>query len=176
MIDQPIDLAGGPASRQRPPPAPDGPPGEVGRHRAPRAGGGRRLWLAGLVVVGALAFLLVKGLGSSLVYFKTADQAVASRSQLGTSVFQIEGVVVPGSVQPTASGVDFVIASRGVRVPVTNQGSPPQLFQPDVPVVLDGHFDGQGNHYLSDQIMVKHSADYVAKHPGRVTAPDGSAR
>ncbi len=36
----------------------------------------RRYWLAGLAVLAAITFLLVKGLGSSLVYFKTADEAV----------------------------------------------------------------------------------------------------
>ena len=59
-------------------------------------------------------------------------------------------------------------------MPVTHQGSPPQLFQPNIPVVLEGHFSGQ--QFLSDQIMVKHSAVYIGQHPGRVTAPDGSAR
>lgn len=181
-MDQSVDTVSQPGASGPPPPAPVPPP--VASHPAghehlkgvPRSGSRRRLWLAGLVFVGALAFVLVNGLGSSLVYFKTADQAVAARGQLGSTVFQIEGTVVPGSVQATSSGVDFVIANHGVKVPVTNQGSPPQLFQPNVPVVLVGHFEGPGNHYLSDQIMVKHSANYVAKHPGRVTAPDGSRR
>ncbi len=84
--------------------------------------------------------------------------------------------MVPGSLRQSAKVVSFTIQSKGVRVPVVNQGSPPQLFQADVPVVLDGHFQGNGNQFLSDQIMVKHSATYIAQHPGRVTAPDGSSR
>lgn len=186
MIDQSVDLTTEPTTAEPTTAEPTGTglaaAAAPGDRRLPswqggaRGGGRRRLWLAGLVIVGALAFLVLKGLGSSLVYFKTADQAVAARGQLGTSAFQIEGVVVPGSVHPTTVGVDFVIANGGVTVPVTNQGSPPQLFQPNVPVVLVGHFEGPGNHYLSDQIMVKHSANYVARHPGRVTAPDGSLR
>ncbi len=140
----------------------------------PRTHSSRRLWLAGIVVLGAIAFLVFRGLGNSLIYFKTADEAVASRAQLGSSDFRIEGVVVPGSVRPVGTDVAFAIASKGVQVPVVNQGSPPQLFQPNIPVVLDGHFAGQ--QFLSDQIMVKHSSVYIAQHPGRVTAPDGSTR
>jgi cytochrome c-type biogenesis protein CcmE len=147
----------------------------VGLTRArPRTHSSRRLWLAGIVVLGAVAFLVVRGLGNSIVYFKTADEAVASRAQLGSRDFRIEGVVVPGSVRPSGTDVDFAIASKGVQVPVINQGSPPQLFQPNIPVVLEGHFAGQ--RFMSDQIMVKHSAVYVAQHPSRVTAPDGSTR
>lgn len=140
----------------------------------PRSQHPRRLWVAGAVVLAAIGFLLAKGLGSSLQYFKTADEAVADRAQLASQTFNIEGVVVPGTVHQTPSGVDFTISSKGVTVPVVNHGSPPQLFQPNIPVVLVGHFQGQT--YVSDQIMVKHSATYVAAHPGRVTAPDGTRR
>jgi cytochrome c-type biogenesis protein CcmE len=140
----------------------------------PRSHSSRRLWLAGIVVLGAIGFLVFRGLGNSVVYFKTADEAVASRAQLGSRDFRIEGVVVPGSVRPTGNDVAFTIASKGVQVPVVNQGTAPQMFQPNVPVVLEGHFAGQ--QFLSDQIMVKHSAVYIGQHPGRVTAPDGSTR
>ncbi len=30
--------------------------------------------------------------------------------------------------------------------------------------------------FVSDQILVKHSSNYIAAHPGRVTAPNGSKR
>jgi cytochrome c-type biogenesis protein CcmE len=153
--------------------------GPSGRGDAPaqRAGGGRRrYWVVALVVAGAVGFLLAKGLGSSIVYFKTADEAVADRAQLGGQTFRIEGVVVPGTVHQSTGQVVFDIRSKAVTVPVVNDGSPPQLFQPNIPVVLEGHFQGAGDRFLSDQIMVKHSAVYVAQHPDRVKAPDGSSR
>ena len=75
----------------------------------------------------------------------------------------------------TPTGVDFVVTSGSASVEVHNSGSPPQLFQPDVPVIAVGHFSGPTT-FVSDQILVKHSADYIAAHPGRVTAPNGSKR
>ena len=57
---------------------------------------------------------------------------------------------------------------------VENRGSPPQLFQPDIPVVVVGHFASGGSYvFVSNQIMVKHSASYVAAHPDRVRGKDG---
>jgi cytochrome c-type biogenesis protein CcmE len=149
------------------PPLPARPGGAGGPHRL-------RYVVVGAVLVGALAFLLAKGLGGSLDYFETVDQAVAHQAQLGGRTFRLEGLVVPGSIVTTASGVDFVAAGSRYRVPVHDTGSPPQLFQPDVPVVVVGHF--AGGVFLSDQILVDHSAQYIEQHPGRVRAPNGTTR
>jgi cytochrome c-type biogenesis protein CcmE len=141
-------------------------------------GGSPRRWRARYVVValvfaGAVAFLVSK-VGGSLDYFDTVDQAVAHRAVLGGQTLRLEGLVVPGTVHRTAHGVDFVAAGARHRVEVENTGSPPQLFQPDIPVVVVGHFSGDV--FVSDQIIVDHSANYIEQHPNRVRAPDGSVR
>ena len=64
----------------------------------------------------AFAFLLVKGLGSSLDYFETVDQALAHKATLGSQTFRLEGVVVPGSVHRIHGGVSFAHIVDG-RVP-----------------------------------------------------------
>lgn len=133
----------------------------------------RRLWVAGAVTVAALGFLLLRGLGDATVYFKTADEAVAQRARLGHHRFRIEGVVAPGTVHPVGEDVAFTI--RGIRaaVAVVHRGDPPELFQPDIPVVLEGRFEG--DHYASDRIMVKHTAEYRARNPDRVDDYVGKA-
>ncbi|MDQ4096362.1 MAG: cytochrome c maturation protein CcmE, partial [Actinomycetota bacterium] len=86
----------------------------------------RRLWIAGAVVVAALAFLLIQGLGNATLYFRTADEAIAQRESLGTRRFRIQGDVVPGSVRPSGDAGDnavaFTLTSRGATVPVLHQG------------------------------------------------------
>jgi cytochrome c-type biogenesis protein CcmE len=143
---------------------------------APRVRGGstRRLWVAGVVIVAALGFLLFKGLTSAITFFKTANEAVADRAQLGNSVFQLEGTVVRGTVHRAGGDVyRFVVESSKVKVQVENSGDPPQLFRPGLPVVVVGHFVGSSDLFASDQIMVKHSQSYIAEHPNRVKAADG---
>jgi len=131
-----------------------------------------RLYVAGVILVGAFAFLLIEGLTNSLNYFETVNQAVSQRAMLGTSTFRLEGDVVPGSIHPTTTGVNFSVESNGVRLAVIETGQPPQLFQNDIPVVLVGHFAGSG--FSSDQIIVDHSSQYIAEYPKRVKAPNGS--
>lgn len=140
----------------------------------------RRLAVVGLVLLGAIGFLIFKGLTSAIVFFKTANEAVAQRASLGDSTFQMEGMVLPGTVHTertrAATTVAFVVESDGVKVHVTNTGSPPQLFQPGVPVVVVGHFVGASDLFASDQILVKHSNQYIAAHPNRVKALNGTTR
>jgi cytochrome c-type biogenesis protein CcmE len=130
--------------------------------------------VVGLVLVGALGFLVAKGLGTALNFYLPADQAVAQRASLGTRTFNLEGLVRPGSIRPTPDGVDFVVTSGATQVAVENSGTPPDLFQADIPVIAVGHFNGPT--FVSDQILVKHSSTYIAAHPDRVTAPNGTKR
>jgi cytochrome c-type biogenesis protein CcmE len=134
-----------------------------------------RLALVGVILLLAVGFLLIKGLGSSLDYFKTVKQAKASETQLGATVFRLEGIVEPGTISQTTLGARFTLTQGTSSIQVVNQGSPPQLFKATMPVIVVGHFAANGSGvFESNQIMVKHSASYIAQHPGRVTAGDGS--
>jgi cytochrome c-type biogenesis protein CcmE len=129
----------------------------------------RRLYVAGAILIAAVAWLLWQGLGNATVFFKTADEAVAQRAHLGTRRFRIEGAVVAGSVHRTGNEVSFTIQNNGVSVPVVNQGNAPELFQDGIPVVLEGHFSGVAPApFVSDRILVKHTESYRAQHPDRV--------
>lgn len=134
---------------------------------APRVRRTSRWRVAGAlaVVLGALGFLLVK-LGDAANYFYTADQAVARRAEIGDRRFRIEGTVVSGSVRDAGRATTFVIESEGVQVRVRHSGGQPSMFREDIPVVLEGRFDGDV--FASDRIMVKHSETYRAKHADRV--------
>jgi cytochrome c-type biogenesis protein CcmE len=130
-------------------------------------GNRRRQVIAFGVIAIALGVLLWKGLGNATVYFKTADEAIAQRAKLGTHLIRVEGTVQP-DVRSVAQDVNFTIANNGVSIPVVYHSAPPELFKPGIPVVLQGRF--QGDHFDSNLIMVKHTADYIAKHPERVTS------
>jgi cytochrome c-type biogenesis protein CcmE len=128
-----------------------------------------RLKVAGLVIIAALGFLVYKGLTTAIVFFKTANEALSDRSQLGNSTFQLEGTVVKGTVHRIDSDeIGFDIRQGGATIYVANTGNPPQMFKPGLPVVVVGHFVGSTDQFASDQVMVKHSQQYIAEHPNRV--------
>lgn len=150
------------------PPRPDG-------RRTPR----KRLrhGVVAAVIVGSIGFIVFKGISSALVYYRTVNQAVAERSELGTRAFRIEGTVVPGTIHRSGDAVDFEIASHGVTVPVVATTIPPQLFRAGRRVVLDGHFASSTgpDTFLADQILVKHSSNYApAKSVSASASADGA--
>ena len=128
---------------------------------------GARLWIVGAVVVVAIGFLVFQGLGSATTYFYRVDEALAKQDSLGERRIRLEGLV---QAEPTSGpdGTEFVVEGEsGKTVEVVHQGDPPELFQPGIPVVLEGHFDGAG-HFSSDRIMVRHSEEYEAENPDRL--------
>lgn len=126
---------------------------------------GRGALILGVAVLVA-GGLLWKGLTNATVYFKTVDEAVAQRSNLGDRRFRLEGIVLAGSVHERAGGVDFTVTENNTDINVHHVGDPPELFRANVPVVLEGHF--QGRTYESDRILVKHTAEYRKDNPDRV--------
>jgi len=134
---------------------------------------GRRGLVASLVlvaVVGALAFVAIKALGEASLFFLNADEAVAQREDLGTDRFRLQGTVVDGTVDETDDGVAFEVEFNDVTVDVVHAGDPPELFQPDIPVVLEGNWEGEV--FASDRILVKHSSEYEAENEGRLREAD----
>lgn len=151
--DSPLDLT------------PRTPPPLTRRSRPTRARTVRTVALVALVL-GALAFVLVRGLGDATLFFYNVDEAVAQKPKLEERRFRLQGNVVDGTVSRTAAGADFELTYNGVTATVHHQGDLPQLFEPGIPVVLEGAW--QGDRFESDRMLVKHSEVYVAEHPDRV--------
>lgn len=140
------------------------------RTSAPR---GRRGLIASVVlvaIVGALAFVAVKALGEASLFFLNADEAVEQRGDLGTDRFRLHGTVVDGTVDETDDGVAFAVEFNDVDVAVVHEGDPPELFQPDIPVVLEGNWEGEV--FASDRILVKHTSEYEAENEERLDEAD----
>jgi cytochrome c-type biogenesis protein CcmE len=131
-----------------------------------RGGGRRRGRWVPLVVLGvvlvALGVVVFKGLSDATLYFRNADEAVAQRESLGTDRFRLQGTVT-GDPTETDGVVSFAVAFNGASVDVRHVGSPPELFRPGIPVVLEGHWDESGDVFDSDRIMIRHDASYESE-------------
>ena len=138
----------------------------------------RRSILVLVVLAVTIAALLSQGLLHSLDYFKTVDEVFANRGAVGTSMIRLEGVVKPHTITRTSAGASFLLTGSGDHeVSVVAHGTPPQLFQANVPVVVVGHFvTANSDVFDGTQILVKHTASYIAQHPTRVKAPNGTTR
>ena len=148
-----------------------------------RARGRRRLVPALLLalVVAALAFVLLRTLGDAALFFYNADEAVVRRGELTDQRFRVQGTPFgnPVSVDIERDGrqqvaVVFPISFEGEVIDDVHIGSPAELFQPGVPVVLEGSWAlglpsgvdsieagaNDGWHFASTDMVVKHENDY----------------
>src|SRR5690606_32669524 len=94
--------------------------------------------IALVAVVAALGFIAIKALGDASLFFLNVDEAVEQREDLGDDRFRMQGTVVEGSVDETDDGVAFQVEFDGVEADVVHNGDPPELFQPGIPVVIEG--------------------------------------
>lgn len=130
---------------------------------------GRRWGAIGFLVVLAIgaAFIVSQFLGDSTLYFKNADEAVAEKDELGTSRFRLQGVVVGDPEERSDDRYKrFTVEYGGVPVEVWHDGSEPALFKSGLPVVVEGHWDPSGDHFLSNRLLVKHTEDYEKQDDG----------
>jgi len=154
----------------------DGGPGSSGLHLSPRTSadtmpGRRGKGLAAIALLVGVVFaglFVMRNLASATSFYLNADEAVARKTTQGTDRFKLQGSVVCQSVQPADDGVTFAVAFNGATVPVHSVGTPPQLFQEGIPVLLDGAWSADGARFESDNIAVKHSEEYVEKNNDRL--------
>lgn len=125
--------------------------------------------LAGIaaLLIGALAF---GDLGPNLVYYLTPTEAVEQRADFGTERrFRLAGMVADGSVNTRGEVTRFVVSDGSTTVRVAHTGQPPDLFQPGVPVVVEGAWNGPL--FQSDTMLIQHDETYYPPEDEPGTAP-----
>ena len=126
----------------------------------------RRVIVALAVIAGALGWVLVSGLRSSLVYYRTPTEVLGLGSQAVGQQMRLGGYVVPGSVRRVGAALDFVVSDGTSRMSVVATGGVPSLFRAGQGVVLEGHEGGDGA-FHADTVLVKHSGVYRPPGPGQ---------
>ncbi len=139
----------------------------TGEHSSSDGSGRRRLAIAGVVVlVAALGVVLFNGLTDASTFYYNVDEAVELRPELGTDRFRMQGNVIDGSIEETETGVTFLIAFGDEQLVVEHRGDPPELFKPEIPVIIEGSFDG--DEFRSDKILIKHDSTYEEENDARL--------
>ena len=101
--------------------------------------------LGGLVILGAVIYLVYANTQANAVYYMTVSELKHCTTCTTQSV-RVAGVVQAGSVVRTDAKqlITFVIADSGQTLAVTYTGIVPDIFRPGIQVVVEGHYTGQG--------------------------------
>ena len=107
-------------------------------------GGQVRVALAGLLVIGALAYLVFASMPQGTVYYQTVKEM--RQTPADAKPVRVAGSVADGTIQrdAAASSVRFEIADGAERLPVSYKGVVPDIFGPNIEVVVEGQRDAGG--------------------------------
>lgn len=127
--------------------------------------------IAGMVVVlGGFGYLLYGNIGSNIVYFLTPSELLAKGNEAFDKPVRLGGQVKAGSVQWNAQALDlrFVIKDADGEVAVHSKGAPPQMFQTEMGVIVEGKLTRASGRPLfeSTNLMVRHSNEYQPPKDG----------
>jgi cytochrome c-type biogenesis protein CcmE len=124
--------------------------------------------VGGIVILGALAYMIYSGVTQSVVYFITPSELQAA--PVTGKAYRLGGMVMPRSVRwnPGTLDLGFALSDGKASIAVRHHGTPPDLFGEGRGAVVEGTW--AGDHFAAAQIMAKHSEEYKAPHPGESDA------
>jgi len=119
----------------------------------------------GLVILGALGYLIYAGVSQSVVYFVTPTELGAA--PVPGKAYRLGGMVKAGSLRwdPKTLELDFALSDGQSSLPVKHRGAPPDLFAEGRGAVVEGTWASDG-YFKASLIMAKHSEEYKAPHDG----------
>ena len=114
--------------------------------------------VAGASVAAGLAFWALR---NNMNFFYAPAQIAQGEAPAGRTI-RIGGLVVPGSVRRSASGLDveFVVTDNRASVPVSFSGILPDLFSEGQGVVALGKLD-DSRRFHADEVLAKHDETYM---------------
>ena len=119
------------------------------------------LILAGLVILGAVAALVLNAFQSNLVFFFSPTQVAAGEAPKGKP-FRIGGMVKEGSIRREADGVtlSFVVTDTEQDMAVRYKGILPDLFKEGKGAVAQGKISDDGV-FVASEVLAKHDENYM---------------
>ena len=133
-----------------------------------------RVIIAAAVVIAAMGYLIFTGLQSTSVYYMTVSELTASGSSSPVRPFgdvRVAGIVQENSVQRTPGDptVRFIMADEGGSIPVVYRGLVPDIFGPNIQVVVEGKYTN--GVFQASTLLAKCPSKFTSQIPTPVSAP-----
>jgi cytochrome c-type biogenesis protein CcmE len=120
-----------------------------------------------LIIASCLGYLLWGGLEQNLVYFVTPTELLAKGDKAIGNPVRLGGVVAANSVRFASNTLSFEIADDHNKIPVETTKTPPQMFQEEMGVVVEGELRPDRK-FNAERLMVKHGNEYRPPKEGEM--------
>ncbi|MFQ6054678.1 MAG: cytochrome c maturation protein CcmE [Methanosarcinales archaeon] len=118
----------------------------------------------GAVIIGALLiYLAAVSFSSSLAYYLTVSEVISRGESIYGENINVNGTVVNGSINwsPENLSLTFELTDGMEKMKVIYNGSKPNNFGENMPVVVTGHYTS-GKVFEANQITLKCPSKYAA--------------
>ena len=122
--------------------------------------------LGGLIILGAVIYLVYANTQSNAVYYMTVSE-LHNCTTCTTQSVRVAGIVQKGTVvrNDAKQQISFTISdSNGQSLPVVYSGIVPDIFAPGIQVVVEGHYTGQGP-FQAQTLLAKCPSKFTAATP-----------
>ena len=129
----------------------------------------------GVVLAGALGFLVLSDSGEGVLEYVYVDKVMVDTSKYEGRAFKVHGTVVEDTIQKkkgTTGDYRFVIEHGGERLAVHFTNIPPDTFQEGGEVILTGRLEDGGKLFVSDEMSAKCPSKYEEEQGVRQGAPE----
>ena len=128
--------------------------------------------VVGVLIAGAISYLMFSGLSGSMVYFYSISEMLEKSPEISGSGVRVSGHVSPGTIQrdQQKAKVEFSMFERKTDqvLPVVYQGIIPDTFKDDAEVVVEGAYDSDEELFHATVLLAKCPSKYEAlgeEHP-----------
>lgn len=131
----------------------------------------RRFLIGGIIILGALSYVIYGGMQQALVYFVTPSELKAKETASADKFLRMGGMVVKGSLQRDVKNLtyQFELTDGAVTFPVFFRGVPPDLFREGTGAVVEGRI-GKDGVFQASTIMAKHAEEYSPHADNQATS------
>jgi cytochrome c-type biogenesis protein CcmE len=128
----------------------------------------KRFLIGGIVIIGALSYIVYGGMRQAMVYFKTPSEVRAEETSSQDKFLRMGGMVVKGSLRADVKNLtySFELTDGTASVPVFFKGIPPDLFTEGKGAVVEGRIGADGV-FQATTIMAKHAEEYSPHLDGK---------
>jgi len=127
-----------------------------------------RIGLACAVVIAAVVYLAISGIGDSKSYYVTISELQKLGNKAYTRHLRVAGNVQPGSVVRSGTHADFTLVELDKTIRVSYQGMEPlpDTFKDDAQALAMGTY-GRDGVFHATQIQAKCASKYAPAQPGQ---------
>lgn len=123
---------------------------------------GRRIGIAIVVILSAIAYLAISGARANKSYYVTIQELQAMGPKAYTRHLRVAGNVVPGSIQHSGTNADFVLVENANKLRVSYEGEdpPPDTFKDNAQALAIGTY-GHDGVFHATQLQAKCASKYA---------------